>query len=185
MNPLTVLSWIGVFALGIGTLISVLSGGGLLTAFFGVLLTSLAISSTLPLNGKLRLLVGERVDLMQRAGLAIVAVSSWVLAGVGGWEFVPAAVVLSVSAASGPVLKLVERRRGRRSAMIQSSEMEKQNGLGGLNAIESASTSTPTPTSTSTPPPLYTSTVTIITEDPAKHANCDRLKIQTPVFATV
>ena len=179
MNLLTVLSWIGVFALGIGTLISVLSGGGLLTAFFGVLLTSLAISSTLPLNGKLRLLVGERVDLMQRAGLAIVAVSSWVLAGVGGWEFVPAAVVLSVSAASGPVLKLVERRRGRRSAMIQSSEMEKQTGLGGLNAIESASTST------STPPPLYTSTVTIITEDPAKHANCDRLKIQTPVFATV
>ena len=176
MDLLIVLSWVGVFALAIGSLISLVIGGSLFTALFGILLTSLTISSIIPLNEKLRFMLGDgKLETIQRIGVVIGAIGSWILAGVGGWEFVPAGMVLSVAAVWWPVTKIIEMRKGRRSAvspaataMITSNEAGKDNFSPAL------------------PPPQYTatSTVKIETEDSnsLKTPTTCESKLQTPIF---
>lgn len=183
MDLLTVLSWIGVFALSIGSLIS-LVGGGIIAGCFGILLTSLTVSTLIPLKGKLCLMLGgsARIFLLQRMGGLIGGIGSWVLVGVGGWEFVPAAVVMSLVAAWWPVMKIIERGRqgkirqnellrdsmgGDETAMIRNKSDEPVKILTDKNLIKS-------------PPPQYTaSTVTIIIDDPPA---TETAKIQTPIF---
>ena len=183
MEIIKLLSWVGVFALAIGSLISIISGGGLIIAVFGVLLTSITISSILPLNGKLRLILGDngKFETMQRIGVVIGAIGSWVLAaGASGWEFVPAGVVLSVAAMWWPAMRWIEWRRARRNASVTAAMIsevgERETEKPELPPQYTANTINPVV-------PATTTTVTIITEgsqSPFKTPN-DTFKVQTPI----
>lgn len=180
MDIIVVLGWVGVFALAIGSLISIVSGGSLFVALFGVLLTSITVSSIIPINGKLRLILGTpRLELIQKLGVVAGAIGSWILAAVGGWEFVPAGMVLSVAAAWWPVMRVIEMRRARRNAMNANMIMSGEQGKQSFEL-----------------PPQYTesavvpvaSTVTIVTEEsvtqsPLKTPTCD--KMQTPAHVPI
>ena len=184
MEIITLLSWVGVFALAIGSLISIVSGGGLITAVFGVLLTSITISSIIPLNSKLRLILGAggKLETMQRIGVVIGAIGSWVLAaGAGGWEFVPAGVVLSVAAMWWPAMRLIEWRRARRNTNVTAAMISEV----GEREIEKPELPPQYTANPSIPvvPAATTTTVTIITEDaqsPLKTPS-DTIKVQTPI----
>lgn len=198
MDLLIVLSWIGVFALSIGSFISLLSGG-VVAGCLGILLTSLTASTLIPLKGKLRLMLGgsARIFLIQRMGGLLSGVGSWILVGIGGWEFVPAAVVMSVAAAWWPVMRVVERRRaaggGRVGNFISDGMRDRDNAMitqadkpptadktaEDKPPANSSSLQSPPPQYTPVPVPTVASTVTIIIDDLAK---TPAPPIKTPIF---
>ena len=123
MNLITAINWIGVFALSIGSLISGLTGN-LLLAALGFLLVALLATTLLPTKGKYRLNLLHRLPRLEIAQLSARlcgVIGCWVLAGVGGWEYVPGAVVLTAAMAGAVGTKVLEKRRerGRQVQMIE------------------------------------------------------------------
>lgn len=180
MDLRKVVSWIGVFALALASLISMVRGG-FISALLGVLLVGLLVSSLIPLPAKLAYRVPPRLLLMHRMiSGTMTVVGCWMLAGFGGgWEFVPAAVVLSVSLVFWPAAQIIMKRRRERNAAGTTSG----NGTGGqvfpLNDVTGVKPMMPLP-----PPPIYTSTVKIVQDDckqqQATEQQCPI--IQTPIF---
>ena len=206
MNLLNVVNWIGVFALAVGSLISVVNGG-YISALFAVLLTSILITSLIPLSSKLQYMMRglPRIELVQRGGRLVGMVGCWVLAGVGGWEYVPAAVVFTFATLGAVIMMMREMRMRKmtgRMMVIESKDVPSFNPTlnsnlnsslnlnpalnTSLNTTLNPSLTTPSPslpphyTSTSTSP---TSTVRIIEEKPANDQQQQvTIKIEQPVF---
>lgn len=192
MNILNVVSWIGVFALAVGSLISVIHGQ-FITSLFAVLLTSILITSMIPVSGKLQLLLRgvPRLELVQKLSGVAGMIGVWVLVVVGGWEYLAAAVVLSAAMIGriGMMMRGMRMRRGI-GAMITDETKDREdintlNSFDNLNTINNA----PLPTSLSTPlpPPNYSSTVRIVEEKPPVDQNDHQVTIKieqqsVPIF---
>lgn len=120
---------IGIFALVVGSLISAMTGG-ILTSIAGFFLTSILITSVLPSEGTKKFNISglrsrvPRLELFQRIGGMVGVIGCWVLAVMGGWEFVPAGIVLTISMLMGPIMRFIMRRRGHRIGVL---EMELNN----------------------------------------------------------
>lgn len=170
MNLLNVLNWIGVFALAVGSLISVIHGH-FITSLIAVLLTSILITSLIPLSGKLQLLLRgvPRIELVQKMGRMAGMIGVWVLAVVGGWEYLVAAVVLSVAMIGrvGMMMREMRMRRGIGSMITDEPSDKKDANTQMVNTqmVNTANTHPNTaPLTTPLPPPNYSSTVRIVKE---------------------
>jgi hypothetical protein len=210
MNLLNVINWIGVFALAVGSIISVVHGGFVI-ALFATLLTSILITSLIPLNGKLQYLLrgNPRIELIQRGGRWVGMVGSWVLTVIGGWEYLVGAVVLTVAMIGQIWMVMREMRMRRRTGAMISNQPPYEIKEAGLNTVINTplNTSLTTPSTlnnvsnfTSTraslppPPPLYsatspTTTTVRIVEEKAdqpqpqpQQPNQVTIKIDQPIF---
>ena len=179
MNLLNVVNWIGVLALMVGALISAVSGG-FISALFAVLLTSILVTSLIPINGKLRLILRgiPRIEIVQTGARWIGTVGCWVLAGMGGWEYVPAAVVLTGAMIAAVGVMIKEMRERRRTGSIITSIPAIQPSIDHTKPGTNLSTSLTTPQA----PPQYTSTVRLVEEKPVDTEVMTVKIIQEPVF---
>lgn len=208
MNLLNVVNWIGVFALAVGSLISVVNGGYVI-ALFAVLLSSILIPSIIPMSGKFQnVLRGiPRIEMVQRGGRWVGMMGCWVLVGIGGWEYLPAAVVFTLAMIGAVMMMMQEmmmrrRKKTERMMEIESKAVPSLNPSNpslttclnpcdpNLNTCLNTSLTTPIPSS----PPQYTntsstSTVHVIEEKPANdHQKQQKqqpqvtIKIERPVF---
>jgi hypothetical protein len=203
MNLLNVINWIGVFALAVGSIISVVHGGFVI-ALFATLLTSILITSLIPLNGKLQYLLrgNPRIELIQRGGRWVGMVGSWVLTVIGGWEYLVGAVVLTVAMIGQIWMVMREMRMRRRTGGMISNQPPYEIKEAGLNTVINTplNTSLTTPSTLNNvstraslpppPPPLYsatsptTTTVRIVEEkaDQPQQPNQVTIKIDQPIF---
>lgn len=179
MNLLNVVNWIGVFALAVGALISAVNGG-FVSALFAVLFTSLLITSLMPFTGKVGLMLRgiPRIEMMQRGARLIGLVGCWLLAGIGGLEYVPAAIILTISLLVS-VAMIIKAKRGNR-AMITDANFNNGTTLNSLNTLSTSDkplggVKLTTPQS----PPQYTAVEEKPRED-GSHVTV--VKIETPVF---
>lgn len=205
MNLLNVINWIGVFALAVGSIISVVHGGFVI-ALFATLLTSILITSLIPLNGKLQYLLrgNTRIELIQRGGRWVGMVGSWVLTVIGGWEYLVGAVVLTVAMIGQIWMVMREMRMRRRTGGMISNQPPYEIKEAGLNTVINTplNTSLTTPSTLNNvstraslpppPPPLYsatspTTTTVRIVEEKAdqpqpQQPNQVTIKIDQPIF---
>ena len=115
---------IGIFALVVGSLISAMTGG-ILTSVAGFFVTSILIISVLPIEGTKKFNISglssrvRRLELFQRIAGMVGVIGCWVLALMGGWEFVPAGIVLTISMLIEPIMRFIKRRRGHRIGVLE------------------------------------------------------------------
>lgn len=176
-----VISWIGVFALAMGSLISAVQGG-FISALFGILFLATLVSVLLPLPEKLATRLSPRLLFLHRALMqTITLIGTWTLAALGGWEFVPAAVLLSVSLLFWPVGEILKRRAGIWRRERANGNVTIYPGLESLNVKPepvAGQIASQSQSQLQSPPPIYTSTVKIVQDD------CKSNQPQCPVIQT-
>ena len=187
MNTRKVVNWIGVFALALGSLISA-TQGSFISALFGVLFLAFLVSSLVPFPTKMAMRVSPRLVVLQRMlGRGVAWIGCWILSGVGGWQFVPAAVLLTVSTLAWPAIKLTLQKYRNRKMMRDVQDVKDHQ----VYPMSITNTSTNQAAKEVNDyqvvkeevndyqlnPPQYTSTVKII------HEECKQEPIQTPIFA--
>lgn len=198
MNLLNVINWIGVFALAVGSIISVVHGGFVI-ALFATLLTSILITSLIPLNGKLQYLLrgNPRIELIQRGGRWVGMVGSWVLTVIGGWEYLVGAVVLTVAMIGQIWMVMREMRMRRRTGGMISNQPPYEIKEAGLNTVINTplNTSLTTPSTLNNvstraslpppPPPLYSATSPTTTTVRIVEEKADQPQPQQPNQVTI
>lgn len=187
MNLFVGVKVIGIFALVIGSLISAMTGG-LLSAIAGFFLTSILITSVLPSDGSKKFNISNlrtrmpRIELIQRIGGIVGVIGCWMLAVMGGWEFVPAGIVLTISMLMAPIVRFIAKRR-RGENRVGTGILELNNQLPTTSTVQivkelpsnsnsiTSNNSKSNPNLITAPEPSNTTSISIN----------DDLKIQTPI----